>query len=555
MIRVYNGDAYGVQEEEYDRNQSLQFFLNGHKNEYILIYRGDRLLKVLSYYDVLYRREVPEKVLYLNRDLFQEARELFFSYEKADDRWNRAVAVCSGPDDAGCPGDVECILYYQQNLTSFIYQASEFEDYTFDEGLDLELLSRADTYIFEEFEEYTAFICDVLERKFPEKKKIFLDENADVFSCFHFHYCIGSRDTLFQNVDDVLHDSPDGKSHQMMDGQGKGPGQNAVYITSEREKDFFGRRFQKNIYSSLDIMTALFWQKKETGFGDLHPDKKFLLIRFPVYSSGLGDVIRFCMTKAAAVEFRKLDYIPVIDLSVPDGGNSFSGGREENIWEDFFEPLNEYRPEEVLQSRHVLLCSDKMDAFNPYMMEQYHNSGHMRAIYKKYLRLNQEMKAYIDPIRKRFFGNSEEHVLGVVARGTDYRYGGFDVPKPMEDTAYIKLVQEKMEEWGCTSLLLATEDADIFEKFRQAGFGDRLKYLDQERFQYTDVNTKGLLVAKMKKADNDYHDEMPYLAVLYLLAECSALISNCRCGAFEVADFVNGGRYEHRYCCGEGEVE
>ncbi|MCI9604843.1 MAG: hypothetical protein HFH19_11745 [Ruminococcus sp.] len=555
MIRVYNGDAYGVQEEEYDRNQSLQFFLNGHKNEYILIYRGDRLLKVLSYYDVLYRREVPEKVLYLNRDLFQEARELFFSYEKADDRWNRAVAVCSGPDDAGCPGDVECILYYQQNLTSFIYPASEFEDYTFDEGLDLELLSRADTYIFEEFEEYTAFICDVLERKFPEKKKIFLDENADVFSCFHFHYCIGSRDTLFQNVDDVLHDSPDGKSHQMMDGQGKGPGQNAVYITSEREKDFFGRRFQKNIYSSLDIMTALFWQKKETGFGDLHPDKKFLLIRFPVYSSGLGDVIRFCMTKAAAVEFRKLDYIPVIDLSVPDGGNSFSGGREENIWEDFFEPLNEYRPEEVLQSRHVLLCSDKMDAFNPYMMEQYHNSGHMRAIYKKYLRLNQEMKAYIDPIRKRFFGNSEEHVLGVVARGTDYRYGGFDVPKPMEDTDYIELVQEKMEEWGCTSLLLATEDADIFEKFRQAGFGDRLKYLDQERFQYTDVNKKGLLVAKMKKADNDYHDEMPYLAVLYLLAECSALISNCRCGAFEVADFVNGGRYEHRYCCGEGEVE
>lgn len=57
------------------------------------------------------------------------------------------------------------------------------------------------------------------------------------------------------------------------------------------------------------------------------------------------------------------------------------------------------------------------------------------------------------------------------------------------------------------------------------------------------------------EALTDYHDEMPYLAVLYLLAECSALLSNCRCGAFEVADFVNGGRYEHRYCCGEGEVE
>lgn len=549
MIKVYNGDAYGVQEEDYDRSRSLQFFLNGHKNEYILIYRGNRLLKVLSYYDVLYSREVPEKVLYLNPDVFSEARELFFSYKNADDRWNRAVAVCSGPEDDGGPGDVECILYYQQNLTSFIYPAGEFEDYGFDEELDLELLSRADTYLFEEFEEYTAFICEVLERKFPEKEKIFLDENAEVFSGFGFRYRVGTRDELLQDAGDApragmqnadrVHDS----------------GRNTFYITSEREKDFFGRRFQKNIYSSLDIMTALFWQEKETGYGDLHPDKRFMLIRFPIYSSGLGDVIRFCMTKVATVEYRKLDYIPVIDLSVPDGGNSFSGGREENVWEDFFEPLNEYRPEEVLQSRHVLLCDDKMDAFNPYMMEQYHDSGHMRGIYKKYLRLNREMKAYIDPLREHFFGNETGKVLGVVARGTDYRYGGFDVPKPVEDEAYIALVKEKMEEWGCSSLLLATEDADILEKFRQAGFGDRLKYLEQERFRYTDVNTKGLLVAKMKKADNDYHDEMPYLAVLYLLAECRALISNCRCGAFEVADFVNGGEYEQRYCCGEGEVE
>lgn len=529
MIRVYNGDAYAVQEEAYDRSRSLQFFLNGHKDEYILIYRGDRPVKVLSYYDVLYNREVPEKILYLNREVFAEARELFFSYKKADERWNRAVAVCSLPEGDEGLEEVECILYYQQNQTNSNYTVSEFEEYAFGEDLDLELLSRADTYIFEEYEEYTAFIWDVLERKFPEKKKIFLDENADIFSCF----------------------DPLGRGEDM-------PG--AVRITSEREKDFFGRRFQKNIYSSMDVMTSLFWRRKEICFGEENPDKKFMLIRFPVYSSGLGDVIRFCMTKAATAEYRNPGHIPVIDLSVPDGGNSFSGGRLENIWEDFFEPLNEYRPEEVMQSRHVLLCDDKMDAFNPYMMEQYHNTRHMREIYKKYLRLNQEMKSYVDSIREHFFRKHFSHghggkVLGVVARGTDYRYGGFDVPKPMEDEEFIRLVREKMEEWNCGSLFLATEDADILEKFRQAGFGDRLNYLEQERFRYTDVSKKGLLVAKMKKATNDYHDEMPYLAVLYLLAECSALISNCRCGAFEVADFINGGEYEHRYCCGEGDVE
>ena len=95
---------------------------------------------------------------------------------------------------------------------------------------------------------------------------------------------------------------------------------------------------------------------------------------------------------------------------------------------------------------------------------------------------------------------------------------------------------------------------DILEQFKEAGFGDRLRYLEQERFRYADVNIKGLVIAKMKKENNDYHDEMPYLAVLYLLAGCNSLISNCRCGAFEVADFINGGAYEHRYCCGEGDV-
>ena len=105
MIKVYNGDAYAVQEDEYDRSTSLQFFLSGHKNEYILIYRGDQLLKVLSYYDVLYCREVPERVLNLNQNVFEEARKLFISYPNMSDRWNRAVAVCSNPDDNGNLGD------------------------------------------------------------------------------------------------------------------------------------------------------------------------------------------------------------------------------------------------------------------------------------------------------------------------------------------------------------------------------------------------------------------------------------------------------------------
>ena len=115
------------------------------------------------------------------------------------------------------------------------------------------------------------------------------------------------------------------------------------------------------------------------------------------------------------------------------------------------------------------------------------------------------------------------------------------------------MVKEKMDEWKCDLLFLATEDMEILEHFRQAGFGERLRYIDQDRYRYANVDQPGRVVAKMKKEGHDYHDEMPYLAVLYLLAECDSLIGNCRCGAFTVADYINGGSYEHRYCCGEGE--
>ena len=148
---------------------------------------------------------------------------------------------------------------------------------------------------------------------------------------------------------------------------------------------------------------------------------------------------------------------------------------------------------------------------------------------------------------------TESKMLGVVARGTDYRYGGFDVPCPMDDDEFIKLVKIKLKEWNCEYLLLATEDIGILEHFKQAGFGDKLKYIKQERYKYPDTNQPGILVSKMKRTDHDYHDEMPYLAILYLLADCNSLISNCQCGAFVVADYINGGMYEHRYCCGKGE--
>lgn len=529
MIRVFNGDALAFQEDEYDWRTALHYFLDGHQNDYVLIYRGEKPIKTLSYHDVCYNRDVPERILYQDQDIFAEARKYFFSYEKQEDRWKRAIAVCNRQDE------VQCILYYQHNPIRTDFPVSEFEEFSYEETLDFELLSRADIYIIEEYDEYTAFIYDVLQRKFPEKQAYFLDENAQIFL-----------------EPDNITDTSSGTGTLLNY-------DNIVRITSKRERNPLYQKPETGIYSSLEIMTSLFWKREEHSYGELHPDKKFLLIHFPLYSSGLCDMIRFCMAKVAATEYTKTEYIPVIDLSVPDDPNQFSGGRPENVWEDFFEPLNEYDAKEVWQSQHVLLCKHKIDAFNPYIMEQLYNTQNMRAVCKKYLKPNREMASYINQIKAQlepFHAKDNcERILGVVARGTDFKYGGFDSPRPAEDHAYIELVKEKMREWNCTAIFLATEDADILERFRQTDFDGQLYFIDQNRYRYPNPNQPGILVAKLKKDTQDYRNEMPYLAVLYLLSECVSLISNCRCGAFIVADYINGGMYEHRYCCGEGECE
>ena len=519
MIRVFNGDALAIQENDYNWRTALHYFLDGHHNDYVLIYRDDKPIKALSYHDVCYNRDVPEKVIYLDQDVFAEARKYFFTYETQEERWKRAVTVCNRA------GEAECILYYQHNPIRIDYPVSEFQEYAFDESLDFDWLARGDLYIFEEYEEYTAFIYDVLERRFPEKRKYFLDENAQIF--------LGS--------DGICCVMPDSNSHL----------DHMVRVTSKRERESISEDPQPGIYSSLEIMTSLFWNAGIQHCGMLNPDKKFFLIQFPMHSSGLCDMIRFCLAKIAMTEYSKPEYIPVINLKVPGDTHHFSKNKSQNVWELFFEPLNDYSVKEVMTSQHVLVSSDKIDAFNLYIMEQFYNPQNMREVCKKYLRLNSEMKTYINKMRSRVM-KTESKMLGVVARGTDYRYGGFDVPCPMDDDEFIELVKIKLKEWNCEYLLLATEDIGILEHFKQAGFGDKLKYIEQERYKYPDTNQPGILVSKMKRTDHDYHGEMPYLAILYLLADCNSLISNCQCGAFVVADYINGGMYEHRYCCGKG---
>lgn len=235
MIKVFTGNVYGIQEEACDRDSLLLFFLDGHREEYIAVYRGENLIKILSYEDILYTREVPEIVLELNEDVFAEARKIFFHYEN---RLNRAVAVCNEK------GEIECILHYCQNRTSFVYPVDEFKEYSLENELDLALLERADSFVIETFEEYTNAIIQVILKYFPQKKVICKDENLKLFF----------EETSFLIVD--------------LKEEGDFGDAGVMYISSKLEKDYCAEQRFTMRYNSLDVMTSIFWRRKRVCFGE-----------------------------------------------------------------------------------------------------------------------------------------------------------------------------------------------------------------------------------------------------------------------------------------------
>ena len=157
-----------------------------------------------------------------------------------------------------------------------------------------------------------------------------------------------------------------------------------------------------------------------------------------------------------------------------------------------------------------------------------------------------ETRTYINELIPREIRDNAR-VLGVIARGTDYRNEanemiGRSVRIPdIEDV--INRCKELMITWKCDYVFIASEDAEFFDKLKEA-FGSKAIYIEQKRVQH-DYTQSYRSIAELLEIQNEKEYGRRYLAIIQALANCTVLLTNRTSGACSAALGLNNHNYEH----------
>lgn len=94
MLKLYDGKIYNIQCNTMTRGDLIHFFLDGdgmNLDSKIAFYEGEELKGVACYQDILYRRELCEKLFRHSRHVFTEVLEYISSMVKPENDKN----ICS----------------------------------------------------------------------------------------------------------------------------------------------------------------------------------------------------------------------------------------------------------------------------------------------------------------------------------------------------------------------------------------------------------------------------------------------------------------------------
>ena len=144
-------------------------------------------------------------------------------------------------------------------------------------------------------------------------------------------------------------------------------------------------------------------------------------------------------------------------------------------------------------------------------------------------------------------------ILGVLARGTDYRTAnlGADRTHARVDQM-VPVIQEWMEEGGYEKIFVATEDQDNLDQMR-AAFPGKVIAVAQERMKVSELQKKGTsliyeyeLKANQGQAykDNLEDTTVNYFYALFILARCNAFLCSGQCNGWDTVRSLNKGKFE-----------
>lgn len=218
-----------------------------------------------------------------------------------------------------------------------------------------------------------------------------------------------------------------------------------------------------------------------------------------------------------------------------------------NVFEYFFEPACEVTVESALNSRNVIILSEQnMDTvFFEYDSEWFHLSEKyiekMGSIYKKYIRLNKEVKECMEYDIKKVLGNKK--TLGIHFRGSDYRLNTNGHPMSLEIENYYPYIKEAIEKYNYEQIFIATDDLNALKKIEKL-FANLVCYRDAMR---TDGDVS---VAFMENNRKQHKYQLGYevLRDTYTLAQCDAFIGGHSQVAVGARFIKASYQKEYEYC-------
>jgi len=225
-------------------------------------------------------------------------------------------------------------------------------------------------------------------------------------------------------------------------------------------------------------------------YGNKNPKKKFFIIR---RSPGAGFFSNLCFVIHNLYICDKLKMIPVIDM---ENYQTYYNCKKKinksfNSWNYYFKPVSNYKLSDVYQSKNVIICDNKTSTggynannyksnFRFFNGFQFFDDRHKK-ITKKYIKINKDIIAEADYIKKQFKNNK---VLGICFRGSDSKKNSYQPHTPTK-RQIIYSTNFLLKKYNFDKIYLCTEDSDYLNFYKK--HYDKILFFNKNSPRTTDA--------------------------------------------------------------------
>lgn len=516
MLKVYTGRVRPIQESEIDEEELQLFFTdedNMNKECCLVVYQDTQIQGVLTYEDMINHRTFLRKTFVHSQNVFLEVCKFILEKNKEDAKieYGQSFAVLDDKRQL-----LYILEYVDENagISGWWNHIPHYLTYTYEiEKADCTILKRADMFVFEECDEYAYGLAQII-RQYDNQAKIFFGDKRARF--FFDEKDEQIRILSWQSMREYIYE-------QCLD-------KRIMYITKGRLKTPEYLSLFQNSYGCSLLFHKVFWPSWE-------PDKqiknlKYLFINPMKHPGGFPHILpiieaaqQFADSRGLKLVFGEWD-IPLMpknffdkyinmEIEIDDSLSESEEAIQWNPWErDFHFP-----------TREVYNCE-----------------------YEKWRQWFKEDFLEMIEKRSRKYLVQDKRILGIVARGSDYKKT-LAHPKQAPLDVVINRARKMMKYNGYEYIFLATEDAEIYETFREA-FGKELLFIDQKRVRLEDFPDDSIGLADVDGMQDEAIREklmIDYFTAIYCISKCNALLASGNCGSVRMAIGMNDGAYEEKY--------